>query len=687
MRLIRLQTDHDNCMFDNSFQDDILIQPGAKIALQNVCILKTPESVYIGNLDITITFKISGADDAAPPTVTLNTGSYDKNNFDALLSEITTKMNGALHIIRARHLGIQWKAHLVDNVVRLEYEQPFRTSLRSMMSKYSFATLNGVTTSGSQSLVAQGDSTEGTGTQFIYVNAPITKGCGIFSAKVIKLIATAGANSTGFILGLVAKQVGTISKIEKAKYLFGVATLGANSANTSALVNGGAAATAGSTAKNDFVGIEIHTNQVHMVLYKNASSSKTVIHSADIDPSVDYYPAITFFDDGSTELQSINCALDPFASPVLVNEPSSAVTVEDVQPLPSVQHIYGNTVGQVKSDGRVANALYNAALVAGSTTTTNNTFVDGSYPDGAATTSAPPASSHETHDVYTGGVLYQLLKSYHHREISQTISGLVPGVSYDVDIGVFDLDEHQLYFADAAETLKVLEELRVFANNSLVGSIAATRGGGSEQTVAKTFAGIVADSSGEIVIEISLPFVFSLANLAAAFVTGNQQGVRLEHIVASTATLRAHPLKPTQAKSIHTLEFSSMTLPNFLGYRLQTYSTATINPARFIADAMFDITDTADSFVVELLSLELDSYNSVDTPTVKTGGRRSILATVPQTEGVDGTIVYEVNYPTFIDIRNKNPVAIRNIRARILKSDLSSMIISGTATMTLLLDN
>ena len=47
MRLIRLQTDHDNCMFDNSFQDDILIQPGAKIALQNVCILKTPESVYI----------------------------------------------------------------------------------------------------------------------------------------------------------------------------------------------------------------------------------------------------------------------------------------------------------------------------------------------------------------------------------------------------------------------------------------------------------------------------------------------------------------------------------------------------------------------------------------------------------------------------------------------------------------
>ena len=109
--------------------------------------------------------------------------------------------------------------------------------------------------------------------------------------------------------------------------------------------------------------------------------------------------------------------------------------------------------------------------------------------------------------------------------------------------------------------------------------------------------------------------------------------------------------------------------------------------ANFAAESMFDITDTADSFVVEMLSLELDSYNSIDTPTEKSGGRRSILATVPKTEGDNGTIIYEVNYPTFIDIRNKNPVAIRNIRARILKSDLTTLRITGTATMTLLLDN
>eukprot|EP00729_Bicosta_minor_P033139 gene33139-biopygen24722 len=49
---------------------------------------------------------------------------------------------------------------------------------------------------------------------------------------------------------------------------------------------------------------------------------------------------------------------------------------------------------------------------------------------------------------------------------------------------------------------------------------------------------------------------------------------------------------------------------------------------------MFDITDTADSFVVEMLSLDLDSYDS------KTEGRRSILATVPKTEMVDDLDAY-----------------------------------------------
>jgi hypothetical protein len=50
MRLIRLQTsltDDNNCVFDNSFNTDIIIEPNAKIALQKVAIIKNVELVKV----------------------------------------------------------------------------------------------------------------------------------------------------------------------------------------------------------------------------------------------------------------------------------------------------------------------------------------------------------------------------------------------------------------------------------------------------------------------------------------------------------------------------------------------------------------------------------------------------------------------------------------------------------------
>lgn len=134
-----------------------------------------------------------------------------------------------------------------------------------------------------------------------------------------------------------------------------------------------------------------------------------------------------------------------------------------------------------------------------------------------------------------------------------------------------------------------------------------------------------------------------------------------------------------RSRSTHSLTFGSKLLSDFLRFSNLSY-TEQVNFANFVADSMFDITDTADSFVVEMLSLDLDSYDS------KTEGRRSILATVPKTENIDGTIVYEANYPTFINVRNKNPVALRNMRLRILKANLEPILITGTATITLLID-
>ena len=47
MKLIRLQTDDDNCVFDNTFNAELKIKKGSKIALKNICINKEPGNVSL----------------------------------------------------------------------------------------------------------------------------------------------------------------------------------------------------------------------------------------------------------------------------------------------------------------------------------------------------------------------------------------------------------------------------------------------------------------------------------------------------------------------------------------------------------------------------------------------------------------------------------------------------------------
>ena len=86
----------------------------------------------------------------------------------------------------------------------------------------------------------------------------------------------------------------------------------------------------------------------------------------------------------------------------------------------------------------------------------------------------------------------------------------------------------------------------------------------------------------------------------------------------------------------------------------------------------------SDSFVVQLLSLKLDSYDGL------TGQRENILAVIPQSDN-DNRLLYTPPYPVFLDIDNNQPLSIRNIRARVLRGDLSEVNSEGLCVMTVIL--
>ena len=102
-----------------------------------------------------------------------------------------------------------------------------------------------------------------------------------------------------------------------------------------------------------------------------------------------------------------------------------------------------------------------------------------------------------------------------------------------------------------------------------------------------------------------------------------------------------------------------------------------------------------DFFLVETMSIPLESYNSSRNKTndsrltnsnhTTEGARRNILDTIPYSSLTTGHIEYTPNEMVFIDIKNSNHLNLRNIKLRILDSDLEPVTISGDANITLLI--
>jgi len=98
-----------------------------------------------------------------------------------------------------------------------------------------------------------------------------------------------------------------------------------------------------------------------------------------------------------------------------------------------------------------------------------------------------------------------------------------------------------------------------------------------------------------------------------------------------------------------------------------------------------------DSFIVETLSIPLESYNSsidADNPNAlqTNGSRRNILATIPFTDN-EALVQYEPNEIVYIDIKNDTKLNLRNIEVRVLDNNFDPIRIVGECDLTLLVDN
>ena len=89
------------------------------------------------------------------------------------------------------------------------------------------------------------------------------------------------------------------------------------------------------------------------------------------------------------------------------------------------------------------------------------------------------------------------------------------------------------------------------------------------------------------------------------------------------------------------------------------------------------------NYIVELLNLPLNSYDSFDAKR----GRANILAVIPENEhnagNIDNVLMYEPNEMTYISLTNKSELSLRNIRARITFPDYTPIDTVGLSTLVL----
>lgn len=157
------------------------------------------------------------------------------------------------------------------------------------------------------------------------------------------------------------------------------------------------------------------------------------------------------------------------------------------------------------------------------------------------------------------------------------------------------------------------------------------------------------------------------------------QGFDVSDFVGVTA-----PPMPTPGRTAQFIDFNTEVFAEFLGYNNQRIPQAGTTLARniqYIADKIFKPRFFVQTMLVEMLNLKLDSYDGLPTQEQ----RKSILAFIPQ-GNQDRITVYEPNNLNFINLKNKEPILLRNVKARIIQGDYTNINLLGQASLVLLID-
>ena len=115
MKIVRLTTKDPNSYFDNIFNDNLVLKPNSKIALQSLALQTQENKILLDDSNDFITYQI--VDGEGQQTVFLPQDIYDENNYRDLFNAIQNRLNDNTDVdyspgatVYIKNYGLEWKA-------------------------------------------------------------------------------------------------------------------------------------------------------------------------------------------------------------------------------------------------------------------------------------------------------------------------------------------------------------------------------------------------------------------------------------------------------------------------------------------------------------------------------------------------------------------------------------------------
>ena len=341
-------------IFRAMFNDDIIIAPNSEMALQSVSLNKRLELIQIDSNNDTIIFQIVGSTSiengvvyGSQHEIHCKHGTFSKNNFLDLFSDIQNKMNSKIGVVSSKEFGMEILIGISSNEkISFQFEKTNNVTFKTPTTNTAITnkTCKEQSINGRSVIVINGTPSP-VETHYMYSNTNFSRGCGQFSTRIELFNNANGGVPAGFVMGLIEDTQEHRDKLNNntisfTDFTYGIATnnsmLSANnylvktthdtSIHHDGFVEGSTPLPvvqtgAGDEANNDVLFIRLNKGKIELGKYDNTGGGRILVgESLDYDfgnesGHKEYIPFICILGNSTTtKLSSIKTSITPYNS-------------------------------------------------------------------------------------------------------------------------------------------------------------------------------------------------------------------------------------------------------------------------------------------------------------------------------------------------------------------------------------